>query len=155
MSRTIDLHGLIVDEAMLEFIQFYNQCLESGYRGRIEVIHGYGSSGQGGAIVRALRAYVKSNSSRFESIFHGDDLGNPGITVLYPKEALAELEASPSPVGEAIRRFCVTPKSEQRILAKLRGRFGDRLISENLREMVNRGQLRIVRNGTGVFYEST
>jgi len=151
MSEYIDLHGLTVDEAMARFIQFYNDCIKHGYQGRIEVVHGYGSSGQGGAILRVLRAYLDENSTKFDNILHGDVIGNPGITVLIPKDSLAEPE---TPVCESIRRFCKTPKSEQRILAKLRGRFGDRLIREEIREMMNRGQLRIVRSGNKLSYES-
>jgi hypothetical protein len=152
MSEYIDLHGLTVDEAMAEFIQFYNDCVERGYQGRIEVVHGYGSSGQGGAILRVLRDYLDENSSKFDHVLPGDIFGNPGITVLIPKDPLAEPE---TPVCEAIRRFCKTPKSEQRILAKLRGRFGDRLIRDEISRMENKGQLRIVRSCNKMSYEST
>ena len=49
-SRSIDLHERTVAEAIREFVRFYNACVRNGYRGRLEVIHGYGSSGSGGVI---------------------------------------------------------------------------------------------------------
>jgi hypothetical protein len=37
VSRSIDLHGCTVPEAMRQFVDFYNDCVRSGYQGFIEV----------------------------------------------------------------------------------------------------------------------
>jgi DNA-nicking Smr family endonuclease len=88
-SRSIDLHNFTVPEALREFVRFYNACVRSGYRGRVEVIHGYGSNGVGGAIRQELRAYLKAHSGVFGEFLAGESLRNPGVTVVYVKETLA------------------------------------------------------------------
>jgi len=90
-SRSIDLHNFTVQEAMREFVRFYNACVRSGYRGRIEVIHGYGSNGVGGSIRQELRTYLKAHAETFGEYLAGESLRNPGVTILYAKESLAPL----------------------------------------------------------------
>ena len=100
-SHSIDLHNCNVAEAMHRFVGFYNSCVRAGYRGRIEVIHGYGSSGTGGAIRSALRAYLKTHASVFGDFLAGESLRNPGVTVLYAKETLAPSPARAGHVSTA------------------------------------------------------
>ena len=90
-SRSIDLHERTVAEAIREFVRFYNACVRSGYRGRLEVIHGYGSSGSGGTIREELRRYLTAHSEIFGEFLAGESLRNPGVTILYPGEALAAM----------------------------------------------------------------
>jgi DNA-nicking Smr family endonuclease len=80
-SRSINLHGCTVPEAISQFTDFYNDCVRSGYHGYIDVIHGYGSTGQGGAIRTALQQYLESYSSHLEMCVFGDAIGNPGIGI--------------------------------------------------------------------------
>ena len=91
-SRSIDLHKFTVAEALREFVRFYNACVRSGYRGRVEVIHGYGSNGVGGTIRQELRAYLKAHEDVFGEYLAGESLRNPGVTVVYVKDA-------PAPAG--------------------------------------------------------
>ncbi|MGC9158546.1 MAG: Smr/MutS family protein [Terracidiphilus sp.] len=155
-SRSIDLHNHTVPEALGEFARFYNDCVRSGYRGRIEVIHGYGSTGAGGAIRRELRRYLAAHVETFGQFLPGDSLGNPGITIIYPQKLLPSAPNGPSgapllnPAQEAIRRFCDEAKSRERILAKLRGRFGDRVLATEIRQMVNLGLLEATPSSDGV-----
>jgi hypothetical protein len=53
------------------------------------VIHGYGSSGSGGAIREELRRYLKAHEEIFGEFLAGESLRNPGVTILYPRETLA------------------------------------------------------------------
>jgi len=46
----IDLHDKNVNEAINYFMIKYNEIISKGFKGEINVIHGYGSSGQGGVI---------------------------------------------------------------------------------------------------------
>jgi DNA-nicking Smr family endonuclease len=87
-SRSIDLHGRTVPQALRDFVAFYNRCVDEGYRGRIEVIHGYGSAGAGGQIKRALRHHIETHASCFELITFGNGAGNLGVTQVYPKSHL-------------------------------------------------------------------
>jgi hypothetical protein len=154
-SRSIDLHNRTVPEAIREFVRFHNACVRSNYRGRIEVIHGYGSTGAGGVIRKKLREYLAAHEECFGSFLAGDGLGNPGVTIVYPKKLLP---ASPGGAGampllnaaqEAIRKYCATPKARERILIKLRGRFGDRVLSAEIRTMVNCGALEEIQASDG------
>jgi hypothetical protein len=79
------------------------------------VIHGYGSSGPGGAIQQELRRYLAVNSDRLEMYIEGDSVGNHGITKVHPKRLLPVIHdsigAQSSRVREAILGFCDTPKA--------------------------------------------
>lgn len=154
-SRAIDLHHRTVPEAVREFVRFYNGCVRSHYLGRIEVIHGYGSTGTGGVIRKKLREYLAAHAESFGSFLAGDSLGNPGVTIVYPKKLLpvspGSVGAMPllNPAQDAIRKYCSTPKAKERILIKLRGRFGDRVLSAEIRDMVNGGALEEIRSSDG------
>jgi dsDNA-specific endonuclease/ATPase MutS2 len=104
-SRSIDLHNLTVAEALREFVRFYNACVKSGYRGRLEVIHGYGSMGGGGVIREELRKYLKAHSGTFGEFLAGESLRNPGVTILYPRESLAKMPLDPGAVFSSIPRM--------------------------------------------------
>ena len=86
----IDLHGLQEREALRKFVRNYNAYVRGGGRDPIHVIHGYGSSGHGGVIQRALRAYLAANSVRLDKVVEGERLANPGFTIVYPKRLLPE-----------------------------------------------------------------
>ena len=90
-SRSIDLHERTVAEAIREFVRFYNACVRSGYHGRLEVIHGYGSTGSGGVIREELRKYLKAHEETFGEFLAGESLRNPGVTILYPRDSPAAM----------------------------------------------------------------
>jgi hypothetical protein len=104
LSRSIDLHNFTVQEAMREFVRYYNACVRSGYRGRIEVIHGYGSNGVGGSIRQELRTYLKAQAETFGEYLAGESLRNPGVTILYAKETLAPQPQGSVPVSGGRKR---------------------------------------------------
>ena len=104
-SRSIDLHNFTVAEALREFVRFYNACVKSGYRGRLEVIHGYGSTGGGGVIREELRKYLKAHSGTFGEFLAGESLRNPGVTILNPRESLAAMPLGPGAVFSSIPRI--------------------------------------------------
>jgi len=88
LSRSIDLHGMTVAQALDAFVRYYNDCLRAGYRDRIEVVHGYGSTGRGGVLLSAVRDYLRQNSARLGSWVPGESVGNVGITIVYPDKKL-------------------------------------------------------------------
>jgi Smr domain len=143
-SRTLDLHGFGASEALAQFVEFYNGCVRSGYRGAIEVIHGYGSTGAGGVIQKELRKFLSANSGCLEMLILGESVGNPGLTKVFPMKLLPARGAGsgPNAVRNAILKFCEAPKAEERIFTKLRGRFGDRMLREELDRLHKDGLLR-------------
>lgn len=86
----IDLHGLREREALSKFVRDYNSYVRSGRRDPIQIVHGYGSSGHGGVIQRAIRTYISANLDRFDGVVDGNLLANPGVTLVYPKRLLPE-----------------------------------------------------------------
>jgi DNA-nicking Smr family endonuclease len=89
-DKKIDLHGLREREALRKFVRDYNAYVRSGGRDPVWVVHGYGSSGHGGVIQRAIRDYISANANRFDKVVEGDQLANPGVTIVYPKRLLPE-----------------------------------------------------------------
>jgi len=110
-TRSIDLHNFTVAEALREFVRFYNHCVRSGYRGRLEVIHGYGSTGGGGAIREELRRYLKAHSEIFGEFLAGESLRNPGVTILYPGDTPATMPPAPGAAFSSIPRIKPIRKS--------------------------------------------
>jgi dsDNA-specific endonuclease/ATPase MutS2 len=104
-SRSIDLHNFTVAEALREFVRFYNNCVRSGYRGRLEVIHGYGSTGGGGVIREELRKYLKAHAGIFGEFLAGESLRNPGVTIVYPRESLVKMPHDSGAVFSSIPRM--------------------------------------------------
>jgi len=102
----------------------------------------------GGKIQQELRRYLARNSERLE-IYVPGDLGNPGITRVYPKKLLPAIQNRSSGqnsdqsnrVREAILNFCETPKSKERVFSKLTGRFGDRVLRDEMSRMIRDGLL--------------
>ncbi|HVP57426.1 MAG TPA: Smr/MutS family protein, partial [bacterium] len=81
-DKQIDLHGLPAREALRRFIRDYNAYVRSGRRDPIQVVHGYGSSGRGGVILRAIREYLAANARCLDHIVEGESLANPGVTIV-------------------------------------------------------------------------
>ena len=89
----IDLHGRTWLEAQEEFIAFYNHVLEgtgdtTGVQ--LSVIHGYGSTGEGGVLRKRLRGFLQRFADYLEFV-PGEQLdGNPGHTVVAPLQQLPD-----------------------------------------------------------------
>jgi DNA-nicking Smr family endonuclease len=68
----LDLHGFSVVEAIEQFVRDYNGRVGNNQHGCWRIIHGYGSTGQGGAIRTKLRAFLDQHLDklRYEA---GDD----------------------------------------------------------------------------------
>jgi dsDNA-specific endonuclease/ATPase MutS2 len=111
-TRSIDLHNFTVAEALREFVRFYNHCVRSGYRGRLEVIHGYGSTGGGGVIREELRRFLKAHEETFGEFLAGESLRNPGVTILYPRESMAMMPPGPIAGFSSIPRIKSTRKRQ-------------------------------------------
>jgi hypothetical protein len=77
---TIDLHGMTLRDALVKVLVLYNQEVKSGFKTRIRVIHGYGSSGVGGVIRVILREQLASHGVRFETGEYAEN--NPGVTTV-------------------------------------------------------------------------
>ncbi|MCK5133579.1 MAG: Smr/MutS family protein [Candidatus Sabulitectum sp.] len=147
MKTEIDLHGYQVVEAIDIFVKHYNAKVKKGDPGSITVIHGYGSTGEGGRIRTALRKLLETHDSYLS---FQDDIWNPGKTVVRPNKALSE---GAGIVSSEILEYCSSSssRSESKVLGKFR-RYGDINVRNTLRRLVKQGALSTVRKGRHTIY---
>jgi Smr domain-containing protein len=147
----IDLHGYTITEALSAFVAFYNARVARGNTSHFSVIHGYGSTGNGGQIRKRLRKYLSRFPDRVEFVPGGQYSGNPGITIVAPKEVLPSEEEGLA--GEIIA-FCANGKSEEKIIGKFR-RYGMVEVKSQLRTLERKGSLRSYVKGRYKYYQIT
>ena len=85
---TYDYHGLSVQNALVRFVADYNHALHSDAETkRFIVVHGYGSSGRGGKIKKALLKLLTFENNKGVLTFKesGQIDTHPGYTVVTPK----------------------------------------------------------------------
>jgi Smr domain len=145
----LDLHGFTVAEAIERFVQHYNTQVDDNQYGCLKIIHGYGSTGKGGAIRAALRSFLNQHLDklRYES---GDDYGDPGWTWVYPKVRLPDQGER---MATAILSFCSLPKTEEKILREFIN-MGGVQVKQAVRSLAKQGKLKIVNTGAKVLYQA-
>ena len=109
-TRTLNLHGFTIDDAMTRFVEQYNRALSDGKGEALEVIHGKGRGGEGG-LRDALRDYLRRHGTRIKGFdarlamqgaeylldvpgklayMHGEDaIDNGGCTIVVPRGRLS------------------------------------------------------------------
>ena len=134
----LDVHGLTVNEALKVFVEFYNRHARSSSREPLRVIHGWGSSGEGGKIRTKLRQLLTDAQPNLEWKAGEDLEGNPGVTIVYPRKVIQprenELEAE-------ILEFCSIPRTESKIAGQFR-KYEPREIKQAIRTLLRRGQIK-------------
>ena len=135
----LDLHEMTVDEALKCFIPYYNSRVKT--REAFHLIHGYGSTGIGGKIMRRLRQMLEQNKGKVKFTFGEDIDGNPGYTIVYPLEKIAGYTDL---LGEEILTFCETPKVQDKIIGKFR-KHGQPLILSTLKNLQRQ---KLIQQGT-------
>lgn len=152
MSNELDLHGCLVIEAIDTFVTCYNSRVGSGNFTSLIVIHGYGSSGQGGVIRARLRSFLSRHSERltFEC---GEQcaLRNPGTTMVYPRKPLP---TATDALGAEILAYCrESPKTKSKIAGKFRN-HGEAKIQASLKRLEQQKILCVVRKGSHTLYQT-
>jgi hypothetical protein len=152
-NREVNLHDCKSwNEARDVFIESFNRALREsrgGHVDRLDVIHGYGSSGEGGVIRDRLRAFLSRNVEHLEFVPGEDEAGNPGRTYVTPVKALPTAFEQ---LTERVWEYCAVAKP----LAKVKSRFWrDELRAERAVEELERtGRIRVIRRGRVKLYES-
>jgi hypothetical protein len=136
MTNEIDLHGLLVIDAMEAFINFYNAKVKKGNFSVINVIHGYGASGTGGKINTRLRKFLATNDDKL-SFEPGEKLfpANPGITLVKPRKQLPSFVDA---LATEILEFCSIPRTKSKISGKF-ARYGEQRIKASLAALEKSG----------------
>jgi hypothetical protein len=146
--RELDLHGLAVEEAMKTFVECYNRHVRSRSREPLRIIHGWGSSGEGGRIRRKIRDLLGSATDSLDWKPGEDVEGNPGVTVVYPRQIL---HAREDQLAAAILEFCSTPRTESKIAGEFRN-HGPREVKTAIRALVRQGRVKEIFKGKRATY---
>lgn len=151
MSNEIDLHGFPMVEAIETFVNYYNDRVHNGDFTRILVIHGYGSTGEGGKIRVRLRNFLAGHRDflAFECGEHIDG-GNLGNTFVFPGKPL------PSPMdalSKEILEYCRSPKTKSRIAGKFH-LSGEAKIQACLQSLEKKKLLGVTYKGSHKLYQT-
>jgi len=148
-DHEIDLHEKTWHEALAEFIAFYNEAIQRAAGGppaRLNVIHGYGSSGSGGVLRKRLRNFLEEQTRHGRLEFtpgeHAD--ANPGHTLVQP---LQPLPTAHELLAEEIWAYCARPRTHSKISGKFR-RHGEPTVKAAIESLVKQRRLRVVGKGT-------
>ena len=151
--REIDLHGLTWKESLTRFIEAYNGAFDSAGKSsgvQVRVIHGYGSTGEGGVLRKRLRSFCQ----RFEDYLEvttGEEIdGNRGCTVVSPIRRLPDMHDM---LAEQIRDYCKRPRSRSKVMGRFR-RHGQPHVTQAVRSLEKQGRLRRRNKGGLVMYEA-
>jgi Smr domain len=145
----LDLHGLTVAEAIEQFVQYYNTRVDNNQFGCLKIIHGYGSSGKGGAIRVKLRAFLDEHLDKLH-YEPGDDYGDPGWTLVNPKVQLPDQRER---MAAAILDFCADGKTEEKILREF-AKLGELQVKQAVHSLARQAKLKIVNSGTKILYQA-
>lgn len=148
-SDDLDLHAYTVTEALEKFVAGYNARVKNHQCECWKIIHGYGSSGEGGVIRTSLRAFLDRHQDklRYET---GDSYGNPGWTFVYPQNPLPDQREQ---LALEILNFCKDGKPEEKILGRFGGQGGVK-IKELVRSLVKQGRLKSVNKGSRLLLQA-
>jgi hypothetical protein len=134
----LDVHGMTVNEALKLFADSYNRHVKSSSREPLRVIHGWGSSGEGGKIRPKLRQLLADAEQNLEWKAGEDVEGNPGVTIVYPRKVIQPRE---SELETAILEFCSVPRTESKIAGQFR-KYEPREVKQAVRALLRRGQIK-------------
>ncbi|MCK5793640.1 MAG: Smr/MutS family protein, partial [Anaerolineales bacterium] len=121
-----------------------------GDRSIIEVVHGYGSTGEGGEIRKRLRLMLERNQRKLSHEFGDRKTGNPGVTYVKPFQALPT--ASDALQAE-ILSYCVTARAERKIIGEFRN-HGQKKVKTTLKQMAKNGTLKKFQKGAYTHYQA-
>jgi len=145
----INLHGYTVDQALKQFIAMYNLCVQKTKTIEICIIHGYGSTGEGGKIRSSLRKYLSQQTDKLQWTCGEQISGNAGVTYVKPKHTLPEPHVN---LAHEIYHFCLTPKTKKKIAGNFR-QYGDQCTLKALKFLEKNNQLKIVWKGKHKCYQ--
>ena len=153
-TTKLDLHGKTWAEALSEFRDFYNEAARAHPGGgvQLEVVHGYGSTGQGGRLLTSLRSYLERQSqAALLSYRTGEAVdGNPGHTLVTTHKPLP---AAADDLGDGIWEFCVRPQSHRKVMNRFR-RYGDPQVRQAIRLLEAQKRLQSVDVGREKGYQA-
>ena len=146
-TSELDVHGMTQREAVDAFVTECNAALaRAGRSVAVRVVHGYGSSGEGGVLGARLRGFCDTHADRVAYARGEDAESNPGVTIVTVRGPLPDARER---LGAAIVRYCAgRPRAKGRIAGRFR-RAGEPAVADALRELLRQGRLRKLDGGHG------
>jgi hypothetical protein len=135
-GNQLDLHGLTVPEAIEKFVEQYNARVKQDQLAGWTVVHGYGSTGEGGVIRSKLRAFLDQHPDKLRYEL-GDKYGNPGSTWVYPRLRLPDRRER---LALEILDYCAQPRVAEKILREFSVAGGVQ-VKEIVRSRIKQGRL--------------
>jgi len=151
-QHTLDLHGLTWAEAEASFIEFYNQTFSEAGKDavRLDIVHGYGSTGIGGVLVTRLRRFLERYESCLEFQTGERVDGNPGHTIVVPLKPLPSLRDQ---LSQEIWDFCDRPRSQSKIIGKFR-KHGEMVVLSTIKTLEKQKRLSPSNQGVHKLYQA-
>jgi DNA-nicking Smr family endonuclease len=143
----LDLHGMRTRDAIDLFIRECNKFSSAGGE-RMEVVHGYGSSGVGGDIKEALMALLDAYPDKVRYI-KGELVGNRGVTVVIPDSKLPYRRTS---IDAVICSILLKPRSIAQIEVELHGLATTEEIKASLSALMSLGKASRITQGSRFLY---
>jgi len=149
-AQPINLHGFTVNEALAQFIIFYNDWIKSKKGIEICVIHGYGSKGNGGKIRSDLRKFLTEHNDKL-TWFPGEQIdNNTGVTYVKGYQKLPQIHEK---LANKVIHFCQTPKTKDKIAGNFR-KYGDQCVLKTIQLLEKNNQLGTVWKGKHKCYQA-
>jgi len=139
-------------EAIDTFVNYYNGRVHNGDFSRILVIHGYGSTGEGGKIRLRLRSFL-ANHENFLAFECGEHIagGNIGNTFVFPRKPLP---STIDTLSDEILEYCRSPKTKSKIAGKFR-LHGEAKIQASLQNLEKKKLLAVTHKGNHKLFQAT
>ncbi len=151
-NKELDLHGHTWNEARNAFTHLYNDSFDANGRvlvSTIDVIHGYGSTGEGGVIRDRLRKFLERHPVYLEFVPGEDMDGNQGHTLVAPKEPLPRDE---DVLLNDIVEYCRRPRTQEKVAGEFIRRADAPEIKQALGQLQRQGRLKkVVKNNRPMF----
>lgn len=131
-----------VYEAMVKFVSIFNAQAKKNYMKPFSIVHGYGSSGEGGRIKKALYDYLNLHKPACRI-----SAENQGTSIIMPRKQLPDYI---SIIDEYILEICTAPKPLNKIIGlvfKKYRSFTETSIQKRLNLLIKQGKLRVVIKG--------
>ena len=151
-SNELDLHGHTWNEAKNAFTHLYNESFTGTGEpsvSTIDIVHGYGSTGEGGIIRTRLRKFLERHTDYLEFVPGEDMDGNQGHTLVAPQKPLPKDE---DVLLEDIVEYCERPRTQEKIAGEFIRRADAPSIRQALGQLQRQGRLqRVVKNNRPMF----
>ena len=152
MALNLDLHGMTWAEGEAAFIDFYNRSVRQAGENQVklDVVHGYGSTGTGGVLRARFRGFLERYKSYLEFQAGENVDGNRGHTIVVPLKPLPSVNEQ---IVEEIWAYCERPRAQSKIIGKFR-RQGEAEVLGSIKLLERQQRLRSFTRGVLRLYQA-